>query len=67
VKGAESDVAQKNDHLILAVFVLSQTEGPGQAITGRTWGCLHLQHLRGLLSTDHAERAREAASSSSLL
>jgi pimeloyl-ACP methyl ester carboxylesterase len=66
-KGVESDVAQKSDLLIFPVFVLSQAEGSGRAIAGRTSGCLHLQHLRGLLSTGHAERAREAASSPSLL
>jgi hypothetical protein len=66
-KGAESYVAQKSDRIILALFVLSQAEGPGRAIAGRTsWG-LHLQHLHGVLSTGHAERAREAASSPTLL
>ncbi len=30
-------------HVGLAVFVLSQAEGPGRAIAGWTSGCLHLQ------------------------
>jgi len=60
-------VAQKSDLIILPMFVLSQIERPGRALAGRTAGRLHLQHLRGLLSTSHAKRAREAASSPSLL
>src|SRR5205809_359659 len=67
VKGAESYVAEIRDLLILAMFVLPQAEGPGRAVAGRTSRCLHLQHLCRLLSTGHAERAREAASSPSLL
>jgi hypothetical protein len=60
-------VAEIRDLILFAVFVLSQTEGPGRARVGRTSGRLHVQHLCGLLSTGHAERAREAFSSSSLL
>ena len=67
VKGAESYVAEIRDLIILAMFVLPQAEGPGRAVAGRTSRCLHLQHLCRLLSTGHAERAREAASSPSLL
>lgn len=63
-KGAEAYVAEIRDLILFAVFVLSQTEGPGRALVGRTSGRLHVQHLCGLLSTGHA---REAFSSSSLL
>jgi hypothetical protein len=59
-------VAPKSDLIILPRFVLSQIERPGRALAGRTAGCLHLQYLRGWLSTSHAKRAREAASPPSL-
>src|SRR5437870_1762057 len=49
-KGAESYVAEIRDLILFAVFVLSQTEGPGRALVGRTSGGLHLPHLCGLLS-----------------
>jgi hypothetical protein len=66
-KGAEPYVAQKSDLIILPVFVLSQIERPGRAIACGTARRLHLQYVCKLLSTGYAERAREAASSSSLL
>ena len=66
-KGAEPYVAQKSDLIILPVFVLSQIERPGRAIARGTARRLHLQYVCGLLSTGYAERAREAARSSSLL
>jgi hypothetical protein len=65
VKGVEQHVAQKSDRFCVPLFFLSQDERPGRAIAGGTSRGLHLQYLRGLLSTDHAERAREAASPSS--
>ncbi len=65
-RGTEAGVEEKSHCLIFAMFVLSQAERQGRAVAGRTWGSLHVQHLRRVLSTDHAKRAREAASSPSL-
>src|SRR5260370_21817411 len=41
-KGTESYVAEIRNHIIFAVFVLSQAERPGRTIVSRASGCLHL-------------------------
>ena len=67
VKGVEQQVAQKSDLFCFPLSFLSPDERPSRAIAGRTLRSLHWQYLPGLLSADHAARAREAASPSSLL
>jgi hypothetical protein len=67
MKGAKQHVAQKSDRFTFPLLVLSQAERPGRALAGGTSGGLHLHHLRGLLSADHAERAGEAAGHSSFI